>query len=503
MIINEIQSKLAMWSKQEQNKRFNRLLRLIVNPDWLMHAAEVTLASKGAKTPGIDGINKDKFIPNQPSHLQRIREELLAGTYRPSAARRIYIPKANGKQRPLGILTIRDRIVQRAILMALEPIWESDFHRLSYGFRPGRSVHHAVRTVKFQLQDGSHASGRWVIEGDLASYFDTVHHKILMKCIRRRVCDKRLLDLIWQFLKAGHIDKGLFCAASLGVPQGGVFSPLCANIMLHEFDNWLEAKYLNKKARKDRWAWNFGIQKQIPIAKAENRQWNPAVAYSRFADDFVLVVKGNKTHATNIREECNEFLREKLKLTLNLDKTKITHVDDGFTFLGHRIIRKIGPKGNMRPVTNIPKEKYSKFAHSITSLLSGNYSTNKIDMIKQLNYKIIGWSNFYQFTDYTAMVYSKLDRIIFWKFAHWLGVKYKSSLKSQMKNSIHKVGNAKTWRLSGMDSQGRYYIGVPLSRLVSSKKLVFKWRNPVNPYLPEEEANSYHATYKQVAMAMS
>ena len=106
MIINEMQSKLAMWSKQEPNKRFDRLLRLIVNPEWLMHAAEITLASGGAKTPGIDGINKDKFTPNQPFYLQQIREELLAGTYRPSAARRIYIPKANGKQRPLGILTL-------------------------------------------------------------------------------------------------------------------------------------------------------------------------------------------------------------------------------------------------------------------------------------------------------------------------------------------------------------------------------------------------------------
>lgn len=498
-----MQSKLATWSKQEQNKRFNRLLRLIVNPEWLMQAAEITLASKGAKTPGVDGVNKDKFIANQLYYLQQIREELLAGTYQPSAARRIYIPKANGKQRPLGIPTIRDRIVQRAMLMALEPIWESDFHRLSYGFRPGRSVHHAVRTVKFQLQDGSHPSGRWVIEGDLASYFDTVHHKLLMRCIRRRVCDKRLLNLIWQFLKAGHIDRDIFCATSTGVPQGGVISPLFANIMLHEFDNWLEAKYLSKKARRDRWVWNFSIQNQRPIAKTENRQWKPAVAYSRFADDFVLVVKGNNAHAANIREECNEFLRDKLKLTLNLDKTKITHVDDGFTFLGHRIIRKIGPNGNMRPVTNIPKEKYSKFALSIIALLSGNYSVNKIDMIKQLNYKIIGWSNFYQFTDYTAMVYSKLDRIIFWKFAHWLGTKYKCSIKSLMKQSTRKSGNAKTWQLSGMDSQGRYHINMSLCRLVSSKKSSFKWRNPVNPYSPEEEEKSYHATYKQVAMAMS
>jgi RNA-directed DNA polymerase len=124
-------------------------------------------------------------------------------------------------------------------------------------------------------------------------------------------------------------------------------------------------------------------------------------------------------------------------------------------------------------------------------------------MLKKLNYKIIGWSNFFQFTDYTAKVYSKLDRIIFWKFAHWLGTKYKTSIKNLMKQSVHKIGNAKTWQLSGMDGKGRYHIGISLRRLVSSKKARFKWRNPVNPYMPEEEENSYHATYNQIAMAMS
>ena len=236
--------------------------------------------------------------------------------------------------------TLTDRIVQRAMLMAMEPIWESDFHRLSYGFRPERSVHHAVRTVKIQLQDGTGTKGRWIIEGDLASYFDTVHHRLLLQCVRRRVRDGRFVDLLWRILKAGHVDRGLFVAAREGVPQGGVLSPLLSNIMLHEFDAWLEAKYLNRKARKDRWAWNFGIQQGRPITVRENRQWKPAVAYCRYADDFVVIVKGTKAHAEVIREECRAFLEGRLKLTLNMDKTHITHVNDGFVFLGHRIIRK-------------------------------------------------------------------------------------------------------------------------------------------------------------------
>lgn len=131
-------------------------------------------------------------------------------------------------------------------------------------------------------------------------------------------------------------------ASSEGVPQGGVLSPLLSNIMLHEFDMWMEAKYLNKKVRKDRWWWNFSIQQGRPITIRENRQWKPAVAYCRYADDFVVIVKGTKAHAEAIREECQEFLEGKLKLTLNMDKTHITHVNDGFVFLGHRIIRKRG-----------------------------------------------------------------------------------------------------------------------------------------------------------------
>lgn len=162
---------------------FDRLLRLIADRDWLSEAARITLASSGARTPGVDGVDKRMMEAYFPHELATIREELLAGSYSPLPARRVYIPKANGKLRPLGIPTLRDRIVQRAMLMAMEPIWESDFHPASYGFRPARSVHHAIRTVKLQLQDGGEKSvaGRWVIEGDLAGYFDTVHHRLLLK----------------------------------------------------------------------------------------------------------------------------------------------------------------------------------------------------------------------------------------------------------------------------------------------------------------------------------
>ena len=226
MIINEMQSKLATWSTENKERKFDRLLRLIANKSWLSEAANITLTSSGARTPGIDGINKSKMEDILDLELDKLRHELLTGTYFPLPARRVYIPKANGKLRPLGIPCLRDRIVQRAMLMAMEPIWESDFHPLSYGFRPARSVHHTIRTIKLQLQDGSEqmnaTAGRWVVEGDLASYFDTVHHRLLMKAVRKRVSDQRFLALLWKIIKVGCIDHGLFRASSEGVPQGGL-----------------------------------------------------------------------------------------------------------------------------------------------------------------------------------------------------------------------------------------------------------------------------------------
>jgi RNA-directed DNA polymerase len=167
-----MQSKLAMWSTEDKGRKFDRLLRLIADRTWLAEAARITLASSGARTPGVDGVDKVMMEGNLHQELATIRAELIAGSYMPLPARRVYIPKANGKLRPLGIPSLRDRIVQRAMLMAMEPIWESDFHRTSYGFKPARSVHHAIRTVKLQLQesDDQSTAGRWVIEGDLASY---------------------------------------------------------------------------------------------------------------------------------------------------------------------------------------------------------------------------------------------------------------------------------------------------------------------------------------------
>ena len=501
-----MQSKLAKWSTEDKTRKFDRLLRLITSGDWLRVAADRTLQSSGSKTPGVDGVDRKIFSENIDDHVDKIREELLSGTYKPLPARRIYIPKANGKRRPLGIPTIKDRIVQRAMLMAMEPIWESDFHRDSYGFRPARSVHHAIRAVQLNLQDcgGTATVGRWVIEGDLTSYFDTVHHRLLMKCVRKRISDQRFLDLLWKLLKAGCIDKGMFCAAHEGVPQGGVLSPLLSNIMLNEFDQCLEQRYLNKKSRKDRWYNNMSLKR--PIAAREGRTWQPALSYCRYADDFVIIVKGTKAQAEVIKEECRQILESDLKLQLNRDKTALTHVNDGFTFLGHRLIRKCGPLGNMRTVTQIPYAKLKAFAAKIVKELSANYDVDKLIMIERLNRKIRGWANFYQFTDFVAIVFSKMDRIIFWKFGYWLARKYRVGLRELIKKWVRypKGRDGKTWYVHGRGRTG-IATAAALHRMVGNGKKQFRWKTAkVNPYLEKvDERKIFESRYHDVAMAMS
>lgn len=235
------------------------------------------------------------------------------------------------------------------------------------------------------------------------------------------------------------------------------------------------------------------------------RQWKPAVSYCRYADDFVIVVKGTKAQVQVVREAVRAFLEDKLKLTMNMEKTHITHVNDGFVFLGHRIIRKRGARGRLRPVTTIPWEKYQGLARKLAKVLSSNYSVNKIDLVESLNRTLSGWANFYKYTDYTAAMFSKLDHLIFWKLSHWLARKYRTSIKSLMREQVRspEAGKAKTWLPQGRDSRGMYR-KVALRRLVTSPKGQFRWRNPHgNPFIANENRSIFESRYADVALAMS
>lgn len=187
--------------------------------------------------------------------------------------------------------------------------------------------------------------------------------------------------------------------------------------MLNKFDKYLHKHYLSAESRKAREKWNRPARNGQAEAILEHRQLRPAVSYCRYADDFLIIVKGTKADALTIRDECRYVLEDSLKLRLNMEKTKVTHVNDGFVVLGHRIIRKCSRYGKMLVVTTIPKDRARNFAASLPALLSGNYCENKVSMVELINRKLKGWSSFYQFVDFKARIFSYIDRVVFWKLA--------------------------------------------------------------------------------------
>jgi group II intron reverse transcriptase/maturase len=246
--ISQVQRKLAQEVKANPNYRAKRLYSLVYHPDWLAYALECILQNRGSQTPGIDGVTARQLREEERKQLflWELADDLKKHKYKPQPCRRVYIPKPNkpGQKRPLGIPAIADRTVQMVVKMILEPTYEGVFQHFSYGFRPGRSTHQALgRTMRFL----NHSSGswHWTIEGDVKACFDGVNHAILLKLLRKRIQDERLLGLIKAFLKAGVLEDGFYHRTDLGTPQGGTCSPLLMNVYLHEFDTWLQEQYIN------------------------------------------------------------------------------------------------------------------------------------------------------------------------------------------------------------------------------------------------------------------
>jgi len=198
-----MQKKLSLTAQEKPEHKFGELYSLLCNEVWLRVAAQETLKNKGSKTAGIDGMTKSNFLGNFDGYLTELKETLKAQTFEPLPVRRVYIPKANSeKKRPLGIPILFDRIVQNTLRMILEPIWESDFSIHSYGFRPNRSTYDAISAIYLQLI-GSKWTYQWIIEGEIASYFDTIPHQKLIKVVKKRVADKDIHEGLWRFLRAG------------------------------------------------------------------------------------------------------------------------------------------------------------------------------------------------------------------------------------------------------------------------------------------------------------
>ena len=232
MNVSTKQQRVATLAKNYPARAFTSLNHYI-DYDWLYHAYKLTRKDGAA---GVDGITAQSYERQLDSNLQDLLKRIKTGKYRASAIRRAYIPKGGGKQRPLGIPTFEDKIVQRAVVMLLEPIYEQDFYDCSFGFRKGRSAHQALRILRNNIMD---EGGRWVLDVDIQKYFDTINHKQLRQFLSRRVVDGVIRKLIDKWLKAGILEAGQLQKSVQGTHQGGVISPLLANIYLHYvLDEW-------------------------------------------------------------------------------------------------------------------------------------------------------------------------------------------------------------------------------------------------------------------------
>lgn len=385
LMIAQKQRALAVKASDESSYRFNSLFNLLHWEKWLDHAANAVLSRPGSNTAGVDGKTRDYFKKNRDRLLTDLREDLKRKRYEPLPVRRVHIPKANGKTRPLGIPALRDRIVQEAMRMALDPIYESDFQPYSFGFRKGRRTMDAIAVLMPQF------NGRirkfYVIEGDLASYFDTVNHRKLLSILKTRIKDRDLLDLIRKFLKAGVMEGQLFAKTEAGVPQGGIISPLLANVYLNEFDKWCEEKW-HRLTSYER--------------KKERKAGRGTYTVVRYADDFVVVTNDTIHGVRKAKAEIKEFLETELRLTLSNEKTTITHVNDGFDFLGYNI-RRVKPEGrwvvHLRPAQN----SVLRIKARIKELTSRRFVLyDEVSVLTALNRVVRGWCEYYKHTSLHA-----------------------------------------------------------------------------------------------------
>lgn len=352
---------------QSSDYKYERLYRYLFNEEMFAVAYQRIYAKQGNMTPGTDGKTIDEMSLER---IERLIVSLKDESYQPHPARRVYIPKKNGKKRPLGIPSFEDKLVQEVVRLLLEAIYEGHFEGTSHGFRPHRSCHTALGMIQ-----KSFAGAKWFIEGDIKGFFDNIDHNVLISILRERISDERFLRLIRKFLNAGYVEDWKYNKTYSGTPQGGIISPMLANIYLDKFDKYIK-EYAAKFRKGDRRSinpeyWRLNNKKnwlKKKLQKTSDEQIRKSYLYEiaqlskqmlstphkdamdadfrrmqyvRYADDFLISVIGSKSECETIKADITQFMREQLKLELSDEKTLITHAQDKAKFLGYEIfIRK-------------------------------------------------------------------------------------------------------------------------------------------------------------------
>jgi RNA-directed DNA polymerase len=414
-----IQAKLHRWAIDDPTRRFDDLFNLVCDPAFLLVGWRRVRGNMGARTAGVDGQTAAyiEWVRGEAAFLAELRADLKARRFAPLPVRERMIPKPGGrKRRRLGIPTVRDRVVQAALKLVLEPIFEADFQPCSYGFRPGRRAHDALAEIHLLA---SH-SYEWVVEGDIEACFDTIDHTALLQRMRRRVGDKRVLGLVRAFCKAGILtEAGQVQDTITGTPQGGILSPLLANIALSVLDeHFAEA-----------WQQTMGTNAQRRTRKARGLARYRLV---RYADDFVVMVAGTRADAEALKGEAAAVLAP-MGLRLSEAKTRITHIDEGLDFLGYRMQRHQKRGTAKRYVYTYPsKNALQAIKAKVRTISRQNRNQPLAVLLHRLNLALRGWCVYFRH-GCSARTFRYLGQFTWERTLKWLRRKHPNATWKQLR----------------------------------------------------------------------
>jgi RNA-directed DNA polymerase len=412
--VAEMQAKLHRWAVADPGRRFDDLVNFVHDPATLSVAWFRVAGNKGARTAGVDGL-RVADVEEQigvPGFLHDLRAGLKDGSFRPLPVRERLIPKpgGSGKLRKLGIPTVADRVVQAALKLVLEPIFEADFSPVSYGFRPRRRAHDAIAEIHHFASRGY----SWVLDADIEAAFDSVSHVAVMDAVRARVKDKRVLALVKAFLKAGIMTElGESQDTHTGTPQGGILSPLIFNVVMSRLDEHVMAP----------WKADGAMSTEGRRARAR-RTGEPTWRIVRYADDFVILVNGTREHAEALREDVADVLAG-MGLRLSQPKTRITHIADGFDFLGfHLRWKRKGGTSKWYVYTFIADRPIRSLKARIRALTHRTSQQDLKAVLIRLNQIMLGWANYFKHA-VAKHRFATLDDFTWWRLIRMMRARHR------------------------------------------------------------------------------